>query len=314
MRVLGWVWPKGGNFPAAVKTVSEWFPKKERALATGIFNAGSNVGALLTPLFVPWITVCFGWPAAFFVTGSLGFFWLAAWLLLYDRPERHPRVSARELAYIQSDPPEPVQRIPWVRLLGYRQTWAFTVGIFLTGPIWWFYLFWVPDFLYKTYELDLMHLGPPLVVIYLMADFGSVMGGWFSSSLIKRGWSVRAGRQLAMLVCAICVLPICIVPTVSHLWTAVLLIGLAASAHQGWAANLFTLVSDTMPQHTVGSVVGIGGFAAAIGGMGIAKFTGYVLETTGSFAIPFALAALAYPTALLLIYLLQAGSRDNSVG
>lgn len=296
---------EGGNFPAAVKTVSDWFPKKERALATGIFNAGSNVGALLTPLIVPWITVLWGWPAAFYFTGGLGFLWLIAWLLIYDRPERHPRVSPRELAYIQSDPPDPVEKISWLQLLRYRQTWAFTIGMFMTGPIWWFYLYWMPDFLHKTHHLDLIHLGPPLVVIYLMTDFGSILGGWFSSWLIKRGWSVTAGRQFAMLVCALLVVPVFLVSSVSNLWVTVLLIGLAASAHQGWAANLFTLVSDTMPRHSVASVVGIGGFAAAIGGMFIAQITGYVLETTGSYAIPFLIAASAYPVALLVIHFLQ---------
>jgi ACS family hexuronate transporter-like MFS transporter len=296
---------EGGNFPAAVKTVSDWFPKKERALATGIFNAGSNVGALLTPLMVPWITVLWGWPAAFYFTGGLGFLWLIAWLLIYDQPERHPRVSPSELAYIQSDPPDPEQKIPWLQLLRYRQTWAFVIGMFITSPVWWFYLYWAPDFLHKKHGLDLIHLGPPLVVIYLMTDVGSILGGWFSSWLIKRGWSVRGGRQFAMLICALLVVPVFLVSSVANLWVAVLLIGLAASAHQGWSANLFTIVSDTMPRHSVASVVGIGGFAAAVGGMCIAKVTGYVLETTGSYTIPFLIAACAYPTALVIIRLLQ---------
>ncbi len=304
---------EGGNFPAAVKTVSDWFPKKERALATGIFNAGSNVGALLTPLMVPWLAIHWGWPAAFFVTGGLGLLWLLAWLAIYDRPERHPRVSAAELAYIQSDPPDPVQKISWLQLLGHRQTWAFMVGMFLTSPVWWFYLYWVPDFLHKQHGLNLIHLGPPLVVIYLMTDVGSVLGGWFSSRLIKRGWSVLGGRLFAMLVCALMVVPVFLVSSVSNLWVAVLLIGLAASAHQGWSANLFTLVSDTMPRHSVASVVGLGGFAGAIGGMGIAQFVGYILETTGSYRLPFLLAASAYPLALAIIYILlprRAGAKE----
>jgi MFS transporter, ACS family, hexuronate transporter len=296
---------EGGNFPAAIKTVSDWFPKKERALATGVFNAGSNVGALLTPLLVPWLTYAYGWPAAFYCTGGLGLLWLIAWLLIYSRPERHPRVSPAELAFIESDPPDPAQRIPWLELLRYRQTWAFAIAMFITSPIWWFYLYWVPDFLHKTHNLDLIHLGPPLVVIYLMADFGSVLGGWFSSALIQRGWSVVGARKFALLICALLVVPIFLVPNISNLWTVVLLIGLAASAHQGWSANLFTLVSDTMPRQSVASVVGIGGFAAAIGGMCIAKFVGYVLDTTGSYVLPFLLAATAYPVALAILHVLQ---------
>jgi ACS family hexuronate transporter-like MFS transporter len=228
---------EGGNFPAAVKCVSEWFPKRERALATGIFNAGSNVGALITPLVVPWITLTWGWPAAFVVTGSLGFLWLALWRHSYHDPTRHPRLSPAELAYIRSDPPEPTLRIGWWELLCHRQTWAFVLGMFLTSPIWWFYLYWIPDFLNKRHGLNLLQLGPPLVVIYLMTDVGSVGGGWLSSHLLQRGWSVNASRKTALLACAACVVPILAASWVQHLWTAVFLIGLAAAAHQpgnGW--------------------------------------------------------------------------------
>jgi ACS family hexuronate transporter-like MFS transporter len=295
---------EGGNFPAAVKAVSEWFPKSERALATGIFNAGSNVGALVTPLLVPWLTVRFGWPAAFLVTGATGFLWLGAWVALYRNPDRHPRVSSGELAHIRKDPPDPPEKIPWLRLLGHRQTWAFAAGMFLSSPIWWMYLYWVPDFLNKKHGLNLLQLGPPLVVIYLMTDVGSIGGGWLSSWLIKRGWSVNAGRKAAMLVCALCVVPIFFASQVSSLWIAVFLIGLAASAHQGFSANLYTLVSDTVPRKAVSSVVGIGGMAGAIGGMFIAKFMGYILDTTGSYLIPFALPGFAYLTALGIIHLL----------
>ena len=295
---------EGGNFPAAIKTVSEWFPKSERALATGIFNAGSNVGALVTPLLVPWLTVRFGWPAAFVVTGATGLLWLGAWVALYRSPDRHPGVSAVELAHIRQDPPDPPARIPWLSLLGHRQTWAFAVGMFLSSPIWWMYLYWVPDFLNKKHGLNLLQLGPPLVVIYLMTDVGSIGGGWLSSWLIKRGWSVNAGRKTAMLVCALCVVPIFFASQVSGLWIAVLLIGLAASAHQGFSANLYTLVSDTVPRKAVSSVVGLGGMAGAIGGMCIAKFMGYILDATGSYLIPFALPGFAYLTALGIIQLL----------
>jgi ACS family hexuronate transporter-like MFS transporter len=295
---------EGGNFPAAIKAVSEWYPKKERALATGLFNSGTNVGALLTPLLVPWLTMRFGWPMAFYVTGGLGVFWLVLWFLTYDAPERHPRVSPKELAFIRSDPVEPTVKIAWVELLGYRATWGFTIAKLMTDPIWWFYLFWIPDFLNKRHGLDLLNLGPPLVIIYLMTDVGSIGGGWLSSFLIKRGWSINVGRKFAMLVCALCVVPIFAASQVSNLWVAVLLIGLAASAHQGFSANLFTLVSDTMPRQTVSSVVGIGGMAGAVGGMGFSKLAGYVLEWTGSYYYLFAIASMAYLVALLLIHIL----------
>ena len=293
---------EGGNFPAAIKAVSEWFPKKERALSTGIFNAGSNVGALLAPLMVPWLTVKFGWPMAFLVTGALGFTWLICWQLFYQSPEKHPRLSPAELAYIRCDPPDPVVKIPWLVLLRYRQTWAFVVGMFLSSPIWWFYLYWIPDFLNKRHGLDLLQLGPPLVTIYLIADVGSVGGGWLSSWLIKRGWTVNASRKTAMLVCAICVVPVFAASTVSNLWVATLLIGLAASAHQGFSANLYTLVSDTAPRQVVSSIVGIGGMAGAIGGMFIAKLAGYILEWTGQYQILFAIAACVYLVNLLIIH------------
>lgn len=295
---------EGGNFPAAVKAVGEWFPRSERALATGIFNAGSNVGALVTPLLVPWLTVRFGWPVAFLVTGVLGFAWLAAWLALYEHPDRHRRVGPAERAHIQSDPPDPPGRLSWVGLLGHRQTWAFAAGMFLCSPIWWMYLYWVPDFLNKRHGLELLALGPPLVVIYLMTDVGSIGGGGLSSWWIRRGWSVNAARKTAMLVCALAVVPIVFASRVSNLWTAVFLIGLAASAHQGFSANLYTIVSDTVPRKAVSSVVGLGGMAGAIGGLLIAKFMGYILERTGSYLVPFLLPPLAYFLALGILQML----------
>jgi len=296
---------EGGNFPAAIKAVSEWFPRKERALSTGIFNAGSNVGALAAPIMVPWLTVKFGWPMAFIATGALGFAWLVAWHLFYRSPEKHPRLSPAELAYIRSDPPDPVVKVPWLSLLRYRQVWAFVVGMFLSSPIWWFYLYWIPDFLNKKHGLDLLHLGPPLVAIYLIADVGSVGGGWLSSWLIKRGWTVNAARKTTMLVCAICVVPVFSASTVSNLWAATLLIGLAAAAHQGFSANLYTLVSDTAPRHMVSSIVGVGGMAGAIGGMFIAKLAGYILEWTGDYRILFGIAAGAYLVNLFIIHLIN---------
>jgi ACS family hexuronate transporter-like MFS transporter len=296
---------EGGNFPAAIKTVSEWFPKKERALATGIFNAGSNVGALVAPLLVPWLTIVFGWPMAFLVTGALGFAWLVGWWTLYHNPEKHPRISAAELAYIRSDPPDPVVKIPWLSLLCYRQTWAFVVGMFLSSPIWWFYLYWIPDFLHKKHGLNLLQLGPPLVAIYLMTDVGSIGGGWLSSWLLKRGWSVNAARKTTMLVCALCVVPVFAASSVSSLWVATFLVGLAASAHQGFSANLYTLVSDTAPRKVVSSIVGIGGMAGAIGGMFIAKLAGYILQWTGEYRLLFLIASCAYLVNLLIIHLLN---------
>lgn len=222
---------EGGNFPAAIKTVTEWFPRKQRALATGIFNSGSNVGALIVPVVVPWLTVKLGWTAAFLITGSLGFFWVVLWLLLYHSPEVHPRVSPAELAFIRSDPPDPVVKIAWLDLLRHRQTWAYMLGTFCTSPIWWFYLYWIPDFLQKQHGLNLLQLGAPLVVIYLMTDVGSIGGGWLSSMLIHRGWTVNAARKTAFLVCGLCVVPVFFASLVTNLWVATLLIGLAASAH-----------------------------------------------------------------------------------
>jgi ACS family hexuronate transporter-like MFS transporter len=296
---------EGGNFPAAIKSVSEWYPRKERALATGIFNAGSNVGALVAPLLVPWLTISFGWPTAFIATGALGFLWLAFWWWFYESPEKHPRISPTELAYIRSDPADPVVKIPWLSLLGYRQTWAFIVGMFMSAPIWWFYLYWIPGFLYDKHKLDLVHLGPPLVVIYLMTDVGSVGGGWLSSHLLKRGWSVNAARKTTLLICALCVVPVFAAARVSNLWLATILIGLAASAHQGFSANLFTLVSDTAPRKAVSSIVGIGGMAGAIGGMFIAKLAGYILDKTGEYWPLFLIASCAYLVNLLIIHVLN---------
>jgi ACS family hexuronate transporter-like MFS transporter len=295
---------EAGNFPAAIKVVAEWFPKRERALATGLFNSGTNVGALMTPLVVPWITVTWGWYWAFIATGALGFLWLAWWWVAYRAPEEHSRVSASELAYIRSDPPEPTVRVPWRTLLKHRQTWAFALGKFLTDPVWWLYLFWIPDFLNRNHGLDLTSLGPPLVAIYLVADVGSIGGGWLSSFLMKRGTSLNAARKIAMLTCALAVLPIAFAAGAKELWVAVAIISLAAAAHQGWSANLFTLTSDTFPRQAVGSVVGLGGMAGAVGGMLIAKLSGYILQATGSYVPVFLIAASAYLIALAVIHLL----------
>ncbi|HUI41901.1 MAG TPA: MFS transporter [Terriglobia bacterium] len=291
-------------FPASIKTVAEWFPQKERALATGIFNAGTNAGAIITPLIVPWIAIHWGWRWAFVVTGSLGFLWLVLWLALYRRPEEHPRLSAAELQYIRGDSPPAAGKVKWAQLLPHRQTWALVLGKFFTDPVWWFYLFWAPDFLERRHGLTLIQIGVPVMAIYVISDAGSVAGGWFSSWLIRRGASVNRGRKTAMLVCAACVLPVVYASRAQGLWTAVLLIGLAAAAHQGFSANMFTLATDMFPRQAVASVVGLAGMAGAVGGMLIAEVVGYVLQTTGSYRIPFLMAGFAYLVALGVIQLL----------
>ena len=291
-------------FPASIKAVAEWFPKKERALATGIFNAGTNVGAIITPLIVPWMVVHWGWRSAFIGIGALGFVWLVFWLLIYRKPAEHPRVSRPELDYISSGLTEPTGKIGWATLIPMRQTWAFVLGKFLTDPVWWFYLFWVPGFLQSKHGLALTGLGIPVMVIYVISDVGSVAGGWLSSSLIKRGRSVNAARKIAMLICAIGVIPVVFAYRVESTWSAVFLIGLAAACHQGFSANLFTLTSDMFPARAVGSVVGIGGMAGAIGGFFIATVVGHVLQWTGSYMIPFVIAGAAYLLALAAIHAL----------
>ena len=291
-------------FPASIKAVAEWFPKKERALATGIFNAGTNVGAIITPLIVPWIVLRWGWQGAFVGIGAIGFVWLFIWLLIYRKPEDHRGVSKAELDYIRSDPQEPAGKTKWVRLFPLRQTWAFAMGKFLTDPVWWFYLFWVPGFLQSKHGLALTGIGIPIMAIYLISDVGSVAGGWLSSSLIKRGRSVNAARKIAMLICAVGVLPVVFAYRVESTLSAVLLIGLAAACHQGFSANLYTLTSDMFPVRAVGSVTGIGGMAGAIGGWLMAKVVGHVLQWTGSYMIPFAMAGSGYLLALIVIHAL----------
>ena len=295
---------ESGNFPACIKTVAEWFPKKERALATGIFNAGSNVGAIAAPLAVPWIYLRWGWQWAFIATGAIGFIWLVFWLRIFRRPEQHPRLSSGEFAYIRSDPAEPTEKITWLRLLPHRQTLAYVFAKFLTDSIWRWYLYLLPLFFSSNFKLDIKSFGPPFVLIYCLADVGSIAGGWFSSHLIKRGWSVNAGRKTAMLVCAILVVPVVLVTQMSNMWAAVWLVGLAAAAHQGWSANLYTTASDMFPKQAVGSVVGLGGMAGALGAMGILKLTGYILEHTGSYTVLFLIAGSAYLIAFAVLHAL----------
>jgi ACS family hexuronate transporter-like MFS transporter len=297
---------EAGNFPAGIKAVTEWFPQKERAYAIGLFNAGANVGAIITPLLVPAIVLAFDWRMAFYITGIFGIVWLIAWWAIYRSPSQHPRVSAGELAYIQQDPADPVEPIGWGRLLVVRETWAYALGKFFIDPIWWFFLFWLPGYLFQRYDLDLKTFGLPLAAIYLISDGGSIAGGWLSSRLIKKGWSVNAARKLTMFICACCVLPIFFAQSIGDVWTAVLVIGLATAAHQAFSANLYTLPSDMFPRGAVGSVVGIGGTVGAIGGMSMALFTGYILDATDNdYRVLFGIAGSAYFVALLAVHLLS---------
>ena len=293
---------ESGAFPASLAAVSEWFPQRERAFAIGLFNAGTNVGAIVAPLLVPAITLTLGWRMAFILTGLLTLVWLAAWLAYYRRPAQHPQVSAAELACIQSDPAPAQTPVPWRRLLATRETWAYIAGRFLIDPVWWTFLFWLPDFFTRRYGVDMTAFGPPLVVIYVMADIGSVLGGWGSSRLLKAGAPLNRARKLAMLACALVVTPVAFASAAPNLWVATLLIGLATAGHQGFSANLYALPADLFPRSAVGSVVGLGGLAGAVGGMLMAKYAGFILQTVGSYGPIFVAAAGAYLVALLVIH------------
>lgn len=299
---------EAGNFPSAVKTVAEWFPRKERAFATGLFNAGANIGVIITALAVPYLTVNYGWRVSFVATGLLGFTVLVLWRFAYRKPEEHPKVSAQELAYIRSDNDEnSTIKIPWLRLLKHRQTWAFAAGKFLADPIWYFYLTWLPDFFNSNesleQKLDLKNIGLPFIVIYLVSDAGSIFFGWLSSRLIEKGWTVNRARKFTLMVCALCVVPIVFASTASSVYTAIALIALAAAAHQGWSANIFTLASDMFPKRALGSVVGIGSMFGAIGGVLFAASAGIIRVKFGYLPL-FLIAGSAYLLAWLLICLL----------
>ena len=295
---------ESGNFPSAIKTIAEWFPKKERALATGIFNSGTNVGATIAPLVVPWIAIHLGWRFAFLFTGFFSTLWVICWLAMYRTPQEHPRLSCTELSYIEAGLPDSPGRIPWLHLIPHRQTWAFVIGKFLTDPIWWFLLFWLPKYLVSNHDLRFTGLGWPLVVIYNAATVGSIFGGWIAARFLRAGWTLNRARKTAMLICAIAVVPIMSVAYIRSLWGAVALISLGAAAHQGWSANNLTLASDMFPRQAVASVVGIGGFGGALGGVLIATLTGLMLQITGSYAAIFVIAGCVYLVALLAIQLL----------
>jgi MFS transporter, ACS family, hexuronate transporter len=277
---------ESGNFPAAIKTVAEWFPKKERALATGIFNSGTNVGAIIAPLTVPLIALYWGWQWAFIITGAIGLIWLAFWFAMYHVPAEHKKLSKPEYEYIHSDKDEVVnentdkEKVSWLKLLTFRQTWSFVLGKALTDPIWWFYLFWLPSFLNKQYGMTKTDVAFPIAVVYIMTTIGSIGGGWLSGYLIDKGWPVFRARRTVMLIYAFCVVPIIGALELGKFspWFAILIIGLAASAHQAWSANIFTTASDMFPKKAVASITGIGGMAGAIGGVILSKSAGALLD------------------------------------
>jgi ACS family hexuronate transporter-like MFS transporter len=314
--VFGMAWARGllgvgeaGNFPAAIKTVSEWFPKKERSFATGIFNAGANVGIILTAIFVPIIILHWGWRASFIVTGIVGTFVLFWWLAVYRKPHEHPKVTPAELAHIQQDgSPGTEKPVKWRELIKYRATWAFAIPKFMTDAIWWFYLTWLPTFFNSNPEfptkVDLKQVGLPFLIIYLVSDGGSIFFGWLATKFIGMGWSVNKARKITMLICAVCVVPIVFASMTSSLTVAIALIALATAAHQGWSANLFTTVSDQFPRRAVGSVVGIGGLAGGLGGALLAAKVGFIINT-GGYVPLFAIAASAYLLALLVLQILS---------
>lgn len=296
---------ESGNFPGAIKSTAEWFPRKERALATGIFNAGSNVGAILTALCIPYIALHFGWQVAFLFTGTLSLLWLIAWLSIYRTPEQHPKISAAELAYIRSDPIEQVTPVGWVQVLRHRQAWAFVLGKMLTDPVWWFYLFWLPKFLDANFGVKLGGLSMPLVVIYVIADIGSIYGGYLSGAIIKRGATVNRGRKTAMLVAALLIVPTMFAPHMSTMWGAVALVSVAAAAHQWWSANLFTTASDLFPRRAVASIVGFGGFAGAMGGVMFQRLVGFLLQRDPTaYGYIFVFCGSIYVIALGIIHLI----------
>ncbi|MHB8217029.1 MAG: MFS transporter [Candidatus Sulfotelmatobacter sp.] len=296
---------ESGNFPAAIKTVAEWFPQNERSLATGIFNSGANVGAILAPAIVPWVTLRYGWHAAFLTTGMFSVLWILWWFRYYRRPMDHPTLTARELRHIYQEAADDLgPSVSWRRLLRCRQTWAFSVAKFLTDPIWWFYLFWLPSYFSAKFNLNLSHLGLPLIIVYNVSAIGSVGGGWLPAPFRRLGLSPNHARLAAMLVCASLVVPIFTAASVESLWTAIALIGIAAGAHQGWSANLFTTSSDMFPRNAVGAVVGIGGMAGSMGSALFAFFAGHILQLTHSYGILFGIASSAYLVALIVLHVL----------
>jgi ACS family hexuronate transporter-like MFS transporter len=303
---------ESGNFPAANKTVAEWFPRKERSLAFGIFNCGANVGVILATLLVPVATYLFGWHAAFLITGFFSASWILVWFLKYRKPSEHPTLAAVEFAHINQDPPEkPGPSTPWIKLFGIRQTWAYAIPKFLTDPIWWFYLYWLPGYFSDKFHLSLVGLGLPILIVYNASAIGSIYGGYLPASFIRTGLSAERARLAAMLLCACLVVPVFMINYLHTdnfgKWAAIGLLSLAAAAHQGWSANLFTMASDMFPRGAVGSVTGIGTMTGAAGGFLIAKLAGHILQISGSYSILFIIAASVYLISLLINVLLAPG-------
>jgi MFS transporter, ACS family, hexuronate transporter len=297
---------EGANFPGAIKATAEWFPVKERALATGWFNAGSNVGAIICPIGVPWMFANWGWPATFYITGATGFIWVAAWWWIYEVPEKHMRLSKEEFAYIKEGQPMTEERppaVPWLKLLRYRAVWAYVLASIFAGPAWGFYQFFLPDFLKKSFKLGLQEMGWWTGAFYAVAAVGGVLGGWLAGKLLTIGWSLNAARKVSLLICALAVVPVFLAPYAPNVWLAVLIVGLAGSAHQGWSANLFSVVSDTMPKEAISSVVGLGGFLAYFTGGFVNKITGNILQATGSYVLVFLYFSGMYVLSLIAIQL-----------
>ncbi len=294
---------ESANFPAAVKSVAEWFPKKERAFATGLFNSGSTVGAITAPIIVSGITLAMGWQWAFIITGALGFIWIVFWLAYYQVPEKHPKISKSELEFINQDDEENEsgKDIKWINLFKYKQTLAICSTRFISDWVWWFFLFWIPDFLNKMHGINIREVVLPLIIIYSVSSIGGIAGGWISSYFIKMGKSIDFARKATILMCAIVILPVMLVSQTQNLWIAVVLISLAAAGHQGWASNIFTIVSDIYPKKAVASMTGLSGFAGAVGGALSATFVGLILETTGSYFIIFMVAATVYTINWLIL-------------
>lgn len=287
---------EAANFPAAVKTVAEWFPKKERAFAAGLFNSGSTIGAIIAPIIVSAITVSIGWRWAFLITGSLGFVWVVFWLAFYQVPEKHPKVIREELQYIIQDQNDVNlgKGIRWVKLLKYKETIAICSTRFISDWVWWFFLFWIPDFLSKTHGINIKEVVLPLIVIYAVSSLGGIGGGWLSSKFIQMGRSIDYARKTTILICALIIMPVVLVSQLQSLWGAVILIAIAAAGHQGWASNIFTIVSDIYPVNAVGTMMGLSGFAGAVGGALSASFVGLLLENHGSYFLIFLLASSVY--------------------
>ena len=299
---------EAGNFPAAIKTVADWFPQSERSFATGIFNSGANIGAMIAPALIPWVTIRFGWRAAFLATGIFSASWILWWYRNYRKPNEHPTLTGAELRYIsQNAATVSSPKIPWITLLSHKQTWAFALAKFLTDPIWWFYLFWLPSFFDSRFHLGLSHLGLPLVLVYNVSAIGSIGGGWLPSAFLKLGLDAPGARMATMLLCALLVLPIFYASHVHSEWVAIGLLSLAAAAHQGWSANLFTTASDMFPSSAVGAVVGIGGMAGSVGGVLFSVSAGRILEMTHSYSALFGISAGAYLVAIVILRILAPG-------